>query len=77
MNQTIVIDEKQAEFVKGYSQYGFKNKDDLVKEAINRLQNDLRKKTLEESADLYAEIYSEDADLRELTRLALSESVDD
>ncbi len=77
MSQIVAIDEKEVDFLKKFSQYGFKNQDELVKEAISRLRQDLEKKSLEESADLYAEIYAEDEDLQELTELALAENIND
>ncbi len=77
MNQTIAIDDNQVEFLKHFSRYGFKSQDDLVKEALDRLRNDVEQKSLEKSADLYAQIYAEDAELRELTELSLAETIDD
>ncbi len=72
MVQTNVkIEETQAEFLKHYSQYGFKDKNELVREALNRLRADLEQKSLCESAELYAEIYRNDADLQELTESAI------
>jgi Arc/MetJ-type ribon-helix-helix transcriptional regulator len=72
MVQTNVkIEETQAEFLKRYSQYGFKDKNELVREALNRLREDLEQKSLRESAELYAEVYQNDADLQELTESAL------
>ncbi|MDQ3322977.1 MAG: hypothetical protein M3525_11210 [Acidobacteriota bacterium] len=72
MVQTDVkIEETQAEFLNHYSRYGFKDKNELVREALNRLREDLEQKSLRESAELYAEIYQNDADLRELTESAL------
>lgn len=77
MAQTIAIDENQVDFLKKFSLYGFKNQDELVKEALSRLREDLEQKSLEESANLYAEIFDEDEDLQELTELASAESVND
>ena len=74
MVQTNVkIEETQAEFLKHYSQYGFKDKNELVREALNRLQEDLERKSLRESAELYAEIYENDSDLQELTESAAAD----
>ncbi len=42
-----------------------------MREALNRLRVDLEEKSLGESAELYAEIYQNDADLQELTEAAL------
>ena len=77
MIQTIAIDENEVDFLKKFSLYGFKNQDELVKEALIRLREDLEQKSLEESANLYAEIYAEDEDLQELTELALVEKIND
>ena len=60
-----------------FSQYGFKKQEDLVNEALERLRRDLEQESLEESADLYAEIYAEDEDLQELTESALAEKIYD
>lgn len=42
-----------------------------MREALNRLRVDLEEISLGESAELYAEIYQNDADLQELTEAAL------
>jgi hypothetical protein len=77
MTQTITIGEKQADFLEKFSQYGFEKQEDLINAALDRLRKDLEQKSLEESADLYAEVYSEDKDLQELTELALAESINE
>ena len=77
MNQTVSIDEKQADFLEKFSQYGFQTQNDLVSEALERLRRDLEKQSLEESASLYAEIYAQDEDLQELTEMALAENIND
>jgi len=71
MQTNVKIEETQAEFLKQYSQYGFRDKNELVREALNRLREDLEQKSLRESAELYAEIYEQDADLQDLTESAL------
>lgn len=71
MQTNVKIEETQAEFLKHYSQYCFKDKNELVREALNRLREDLEQKSLHESAELYAEIYEQDADLQDLTEAAL------
>ena len=72
MIQTNVkIETAQAEFLKHHSDYGFQDENELVREALNRLKDELEKKSLTESAKLYAEIYEEDSELRELTESAL------
>jgi len=56
------------EFLCNYKLYGFDNKSSMVREALLRLKRELE---LKQSADLNAEIYEEDADLRELTETAV------
>ena len=62
--------ENQVEFLNNYKEYGFKDKSDMVREALNRLKKELESQKLKESADLYAETYMEDPDLKELTESA-------
>lgn len=59
------------EFVSDYQQYGFKDKSSLVRAALMQLKEEKERYILEQSADLYAELYTEDSDLRELTDSAL------
>lgn len=44
----------------------------MVRTALDRLMKDLERESLKESADLYAEIYRDDPELRELTDAAIS-----
>ncbi len=62
--------ENQVEFLNNYKEYGFKDKSALVREALNRLREELESHKLRESADLYAETYMEDSDLKALTESA-------
>ena len=62
--------ENQVEFLNNYKEYGFKDKSDMVHEALNRLKKELESQKLKESADLYTETYMEDSDLKELTESA-------
>ena len=59
------------EFVGNYQQYGFKDRSSLVRAALTRLKEEKERYLLEQSADLYAALYAEDADLQELTDAAL------
>lgn len=59
--------ENQIEFLNNYKAYGFKDKSALVRESLNLLREKLESQKLMESADLYAEIYMEDSDLKALT----------
>jgi len=59
--------ENQAEFLSNYKNYGFKDKSAMVRESLNLLREKLEAQRLRESADLYAETYMEDSDLKVLT----------
>ena len=67
----ITFDESQIKFLEAYKQYGFKDKSSLITEALKKFQEEIDRKELEESAELYAEIYAEDRKLQELTESAI------
>ncbi len=62
--------ENQVEFLNSYKEYGFKDKSALVREALNRLREEFESMKLRESAELYAETYMEDSDLKAMTESA-------
>lgn len=66
------IQEFQADFLSNYKRYGFKDKGSMIREALNRLKEELELQSLKESADLYAEIYADDREIKELTESAIS-----
>jgi hypothetical protein len=71
MQQTkISLTPPLSEFLSEYKRFGFKDKSDMVRGALNRLRIELELQSLRESADLYAEIYASDRDLQELTDAA-------
>jgi Arc/MetJ-type ribon-helix-helix transcriptional regulator len=59
--------EYQVEFLNNYKDYGFKDKSALIRESLNLLREKLESQKLRESADLYAETYMEDSELKALT----------
>ena len=63
--------ENQAEFLSNYKNYGFKDKSSMVRESLNLLREKLEAQRLRESADLYAETYMEDSELKVLTDSAV------
>jgi hypothetical protein len=63
--------ENQAEFLSNYKNYGFKDKSAMVRESLNLLREKLEAQRLRESADLYAETYMEDSELKALTDYAV------
>lgn len=67
------LDESQIQFLNQYSQYGFKDKSALVRTALSHLYTELSLQRLRESADLYAQVYEEDEETRQVTEAALAE----
>ncbi len=63
------LDESQIKFLEHHRALGFKDKSTLVRTALDRLQAELELRQLEESADLYAEVYG--AEEQELVEAAL------
>ena len=59
--------ENQLEFISNYKDFGFKDKSALVRESLDMLRVKLEAQKLRESADLYAEVYRDDSELRTLT----------
>ncbi len=65
------VKESQSRFLSRYKDYGFKDKSTMLRVAIDLFKKNLELEQLKQSADLYAEVYSEDNDLKELTETAL------
>ncbi len=66
------VEETQVNFLNNFKIYGFKDKSSLVRTAIEYYKNKLELESLKESAELYAEVYSEEDSLKELTETALN-----
>ncbi len=62
-----------SDFLNNYRAYGFKDKSDMMRRALTDLREKLERQRLVASAELYAELYEEDAELQELTSAALAE----
>lgn len=67
------IKESQVEFLENWKAYGFKDKSELVRTALDRLSQELTRQRLRESAAIYAEVYEEDEETRECTDAAQTE----
>ncbi|MCI5121457.1 MAG: hypothetical protein D3908_09770 [Candidatus Electrothrix sp. AUS4] len=65
------VEEAQAQFLGNFKEYGFKDKSSMLRAALECFRKAMEIKELKKSADLYAELYSEDEDLQELTEAAL------
>ena len=71
MQAKFSVKESQAQFLSRYKEFGFKDKSTMLRVAIDQFKKNLELEQLKQSADLYAEVYSEDNDLKELTENAL------
>lgn len=65
--------ESHIQFIEQCKQYGFKDKSDVVRTALDLLSTELGQKRLRESAALYSEVYEDDNETQDLTNAALSE----
>jgi glycogen debranching enzyme len=63
--------EDQAAFLNRFKEYGYKNKSSMLREALNLLKKKKESQELCESAELYAEVYNEDSELKKLTASAM------
>ena len=61
-----------VEFLNDYKRFGFKDKSAMVQLALLRLEEQFTLQQLQQSANLYAELYEEEAELQELTETALT-----
>lgn len=61
------VEEVQVHFLNKFKAHGFKDKSSMLRAAIEHFKKDMELESLKKSADLYAEIYSEDDDLKKLT----------
>lgn len=72
MQAKFSVKESQAQFLSKYKEYGFKDKSAMMRAAIDQLKKKLDREQLKQSADFYAEIYSKDDDLQEITESSLN-----
>jgi hypothetical protein len=63
------LDESSWAFVQRSADYGFPDRDELIRLALDKLERELTQ--LESSANLYAEEYAVDPDLQALTDMAI------
>ena len=70
---TLNIEESQLNFLLHHKNYGFKDEEEMIRVALQKLQSELEVQELEESAKLYAEIYEKDTELQELTETACAD----
>ena len=67
------LEEAQLQLLDKCRSYGFKDKSAVVRMALDCLRQEFAQQRLQESADLYSELYAEDEETQDLTVAALSE----
>ena len=67
------ITDEQLAFLDKHRAYGFRDRSELVRSALSRLQEELELRTLEESARLYGEVYAEELEARAWTEAAVQD----
>ena len=66
----VSLNDSNADFVSRYRDYGYSSKSAIVADAVSRLREELNRKALLESAELYQEVYQNDIELQKLTDVA-------
>jgi hypothetical protein len=64
------LEQSHIDFLEQFKDRGFKDKSAIVRLALDRLAQELEREELAQSADLYAELYTEDRELQQLTDAA-------
>lgn len=67
------LQEQDIDFLQAHRRYGFKDKSEMVRSALQHLRTNLETLAMEESAELYASLYAEDQELQALTASALTD----
>ena len=70
MQAKFSIHEDQIVTLNRYKEYGFKDKSAMMREALNLLKKEREMQRLRQSAELYAETYQGDVELKSLTEAA-------
>jgi Arc/MetJ-type ribon-helix-helix transcriptional regulator len=66
------LTQSHHDFLEEFKERGFKDKSSIVRLALDRLYQELERQELEESAQLYAELYVADEELQQLTDAAMA-----
>jgi Arc/MetJ-type ribon-helix-helix transcriptional regulator len=69
----VSLSQSHMEFLNRCQSLGFPDKSAVVRQALDEMSARLARERLAESARLYAEIYAQDKELRDLTEAALED----
>ena len=67
------LEQSQLRFLEQCKAYGFKDKSQGVRAALEHLRQDLEQRQLQESAHFYPQAYDEDPELQKLTASAIQD----
>ena len=71
IEKLIKLDQQEEEFINHYAELGFANPDEMIKKGLQLLKEEVdRYAHLTQSADIYAELYDQDEELKEWTESA-------
>jgi hypothetical protein len=67
------LEQSHIDFLEKFKAMGFKDKSSIVRLALDKLHQEIERQQLEQSAQLYAELYAQDEELQELTDAAIAD----
>jgi Arc/MetJ-type ribon-helix-helix transcriptional regulator len=65
------LEQSHVDFLDQFKTLGFKDKSSIVRLALDKLHQEIERQELEQSAQLYAELYANDEQLQQLTDTAI------
>jgi hypothetical protein len=70
--EAIQIDKTQSKLLDKYKEFGFRNRNELMNFAFSLLRTKIERKIeLQQSAEIYAELYKKDEEIQFLTESAI------
>jgi hypothetical protein len=67
------LEQSHIDFLEQFKSMGFKDKSSIVRLALDKLHQEIEQQQLEQSAQLYAELYAQNEELQELTDAAIAD----
>ena len=61
----ITLTEELSDFLSFHKEFGYKNRSDMIREALEAMKQKLDEEKLNNSANLYSELYDDDDEAKE------------
>jgi len=61
----ITLTEELSDFLSFYKEFGYKNRSEMIREALEAMKQKLDEEKLTNSANLYSELYDDDDEAKE------------